>query len=173
MGQQIERAVQQRLVLALHSRKVEHHRALIDDAEAVGVFLQRFFRLGDPFVHVLRAAQRLQALTDALTVIRAQLVSQQRIDRQIEKVGQFHQHRDLRHALPLLPFAHRRNGYAHRLGQLLLRLSLLLAVKTDMVSNFVFHDRSVPFVFCCALSVTQSAKGNQLPEVELVEIFFN
>ena len=39
----------------------------------------------------------------------------------------------------LLPLAHRRNGDAHRLGQLFLRQALLPAVKADLICHMIFH----------------------------------
>ena len=39
----------------------------------------------------------------------------------------------------LLPLAHRRNGDAYRLGQLLLRQPLLSAVKANLICHMIFH----------------------------------
>lgn len=101
--------------------------------------MQRLFRLGKALVISVLAAQDLQPLADALSVVRAQPIAQKRVDRQVEKVRELHQHRDLRKALPLLLLAHRRNGDAHRLGQLLLRQALLPAVKADLICHRIFH----------------------------------
>ena len=64
---------------------------------------QRLFRLGKALVISVLAAQDLQPLADALSVVRAQPIAQKRVDRQVEKVRELHQHRDLRKALPRLP----------------------------------------------------------------------
>ena len=78
----------------------------------------------------------------------------------------------------LLPFAHCRDGDAHRLGELLLRQPLLLAVKTDLICNTVFHPvllsrPSGRLFFCCDLSIASGAEKGQQSVVESVEISFN
>ena len=101
--------------------------------------MQRLFRLGNALIIIVLAAQTLHAFNDALAVICAQPIAEQRIDREVEEVGKFHQHRNFRQALSLLPFAHCRDGDAHRFGELFLRQPLLFTVEVDLFCNTVFH----------------------------------
>ena len=118
--------------------------------------MQRLFRLGNALIIIVLAAQALHALDDALAVVCAQPVTEQRIDREVKEVGKLHQHWNFRQALPLLPFAHCRDGDTHRFGDLFLRQSLLLAVKTDLICNTVFHpvllSRVLTDIFSFAVS---------------------
>ena len=64
----------------------------------------------------------------------------------------------------LLPFAHCRDGDAHRFGELFLRQPLLFTVKADLICNTVFHhvllSRPSGRFFCCDLSIApEAAKG--------------
>ena len=128
--------------------------------------MQRLFRLGNALVIIVLAAQKLHAFDDALAVICAQPVAEQRIDREVEEVGKLHQHRNFRQALPLLPFAHCRDGDTHRFGELFLRQPLLFAVKADLFCNTVFHHGllsrpSGRFFFCCEPSIAPGAAKGQ------------
>jgi hypothetical protein len=78
----------------------------------------------------------------------------------------------------LLPFAHRRNGYPHCFGHLLLRQPLLLAVKADLLRDTIFHITAPfatqrPFFVVCGYSIAAKSSIEQQLLVELVETIFN
>lgn len=93
---QLLAAAQGRLILLLHAHNMKEKGALVNRLKAVGVFLQRFFRLTPGRIVVPGVPQAVKPLYAALQAAALLLKAQQGVHRGFKEIRQLHQKRNLR-----------------------------------------------------------------------------